>query len=115
MTEQFSEMSNLVRALQASVAPCLLISGFGFLLLTMSNRLGRAADRIRDLTEKISLATQPDKVYLREQIAVIFTRCQFLQSAIALMILCIFFVGVNVFLLFSSFLFDVNITIVVQS
>ena len=114
MGEQLSEMNNLVRALQLSVAPCLLISGFGFLLLTMTNRLGRAADRIRELTERVGQASSSDKAFLKDQIAIIFRRCRFLQAAISLITFCILFVSVSVFVLFSSFLFGVNTAIVVQ-
>ena len=36
--------------LQVAIGPVILISGVGLLLLTMTNRLGRAIDRARQMT-----------------------------------------------------------------
>ena len=47
---------NLVQILQASIAPCIFISGLGLALLSMTNRLGRSTDRIRAFTAELKTA-----------------------------------------------------------
>ncbi len=39
--------ADFVQVLQASIAPCVMISGVGLLLLSFSNRLSRPLDRVR--------------------------------------------------------------------
>jgi len=108
------EIDTVIKSLEASVAPCLLISGFGFLLLTMTNRLGRASDRIRILHEKINGLSREEKDNTCHQIKILFRRCQYLQSAIALLVFSIFFVSLNVLLLFSTLLFPINTNILIE-
>ena len=40
-------VAELIPVLQTAIGPVILISGIGLLLLTMTNRLGRAIDRAR--------------------------------------------------------------------
>ena len=42
-----STVHDIVPVLQIAIGPVILISGVGLLLLTMTNRLGRAIDRAR--------------------------------------------------------------------
>ena len=42
----------IVPVLQMATGPVILISGIGLLLLTMTNRLGRAIDRARSLSRE---------------------------------------------------------------
>ena len=57
---------HLVQALQASIAPCVLISGDGLLLLSLSNRLSRPIERIRHLCDVIKAHPQRDHDAARE-------------------------------------------------
>jgi hypothetical protein len=99
-----SDLTSLIQSLQASIGPCVLISGFGFLLLTMSNRMGRSIDRIRSLKEIMD--KEPEKKSrLKDQIKILLDRCQILQSAITLIICCIFCVSLIVLFLFFSLKF----------
>ena len=45
----FLTLTELIPILQIAVGPVILISGVGLLLLSMTNRLGRAIDRARIL------------------------------------------------------------------
>jgi len=87
------EIEQLVKTFQASVAPCLLISGFGFLLLTMTNRLARATDQIRVINREAQNSSGERKEKLCQQIGIFFRRCKLLQSAIAFLTFSIFFVS----------------------
>jgi hypothetical protein len=107
MTQE--SIDNLVKMLQASVAPCLLISGFGFLILTMTNRLARATDRIRRLHEKLDEVDETMGQSIIRQVTIFFKRCRILQAAIACLTFSIFFVGINVLLLFTSLRFELDL------
>lgn len=99
----------VVQTLQASVAPALLISGFGFLLLSMTNRLGRASDRIRSLNASVQMADKKDVPKMCKQIGVLFKRCKFLQTSIALIVFSIFFVGINILLMFVAIVYNADL------
>ena len=107
-------VEDIIKTLQASVAPCLLISGFGFLLLTMTNRLGRASDRIRQLLKSLEQDSGPHRHILTREIKIIFNRCRYLRSAIFSLILSIATVAVNVLLLFLSIVFGLNLAMLIQ-
>jgi hypothetical protein len=47
-------VAELIPVLQIAIGPVILISGVGLLLLSMTNRLGRAIDRSRVLCQELS-------------------------------------------------------------
>lgn len=95
-------MSNvqLIQALQGSIAPCVLISGDGLLLLSMSNRLSRPIERIRHLCDMIKAHPLRDHQAAHEQIRIMYKRCELLRSAIACIIYSIVLISFIVLLLF---------------
>jgi len=107
-------VDDIIITLQASVAPCLLISGFGFLLLTMTNRLGRASDRIRLLISQLEDCKEAKKRFVKKQIQIIYDRCRYLRSAIALLVFSIAFIAINVLMLFLSIVFRLNLNITIE-
>jgi len=90
----------LIQALQASIAPCVLISGDGLLLLSLSNRLSRPIERIRHLCDVIKAHPQKDHKAAQEQIRILFKRSQLLRSAISCIIYSIALISSIVLLLF---------------
>ena len=46
-------LQEIIPVLQVAIGPVILISGVGLLLLTMTNRLGRAIDRSRSLAGEL--------------------------------------------------------------
>ena len=107
-------VDDIIITLQASVAPCLLISGFGFLLLTMTNRLGRASDRIRLLIGQLEDCKEAKKRFVKKQIQIIYDRCRYLRSAIALVVFSIAFIAITVLMLFLSIVFRLNLNITIE-
>jgi len=95
----------LIQALQASIAPCVLISGNGLLLLSMSNRLSRPIERIRHLCDVIKAHPQNDHKAALEQIRILYKRCEHLRSAIACIIYSIALISFIVLLLFLNTLY----------
>lgn len=93
----------LVTILSASIAPVIVISGVGLLLLSMTNRHSRVIDRARDLVKDLDGAQDPSRrESLVGQVQTIYRRARILRLAIVLAALSILLVAVTVLLLFTS-------------
>lgn len=75
-------LENLIPTLQVAVGPVILISGVGLLLLSMTNRLGRAIDRARQLTEAHRCGTETDRVRLKGQLEILWRRARLIRASI---------------------------------
>ena len=104
----------LIKILQASIAPVVLISGVGLLLLTMTNRLGRTIDRIRSLCDQFEEIPGRNSAVIKKQIDILYQRCRYLRSSIVLAIACIMCVSTIVIVLFSMHIFQINLISLVE-
>lgn len=100
---------NFIQSLQASITPCIFISGLGLVLLSMTNRLGRSVDRIRLFTAELKTAADEGAPGLRAQINIIYRRCHILQTAIGLVAVSMFFVSSIMLMLFSTLAFNIQL------
>jgi hypothetical protein len=66
------------------MAPTVMISGVGLLLLSMTNRLGRPLDRIRLLITELRSAPEGQREVIAKEIRVLYRRAGLLQAAIVL-------------------------------
>ena len=95
------ETRNVFEALQLAVSPVILISAYGLLLLSMTNRLGRAIDRARQLVLEGSAK--------EEQIAIIARRAVWIRRAIVFVSLALIAAALHVLVLFGSVHLPVNV------
>ena len=95
------ESRDVFQALQLAVSPVILISAYGLLLLSMTNRLGRAIDRARQLVREGSAK--------EEQIVIIARRAVWIRSAIVFTSLALIAAALLVLVLFASVLLPVGI------
>ncbi len=102
------EARDVFEALQLAVSPVILISAYGLLLLSMTNRLGRAIDRARALAREGTQAKQ-------EQIAIIARRAVWIRSAIVFTSLALIAAALLVLVLFASVLLSVGIAFAVSA
>ena len=100
------EARNVFEALQQAVSPVILISAYGLLLLSMTNRLGRAIDRARQLVREGSPVKE-------EQITIIARRAVRIRSAIVFTSLALIAAALLVLVLFGSVHLTINIASVV--
>ena len=98
-------IADLIVILQTSMAPVVLISGVGLLLLSMTNRIGRPIDRIRALTQELRLAEGEQRRVLLEEIDILYRRAKLLRVAVTLSVLSIFFVATLILVLFVAVTF----------
>ena len=103
-----------IQALQGSIAPCVLISGGGLLLLSLSNRLARPIERIRHLCDIIKAHPTKDHQAAKEQIEILYKRCEHLRAAIACIILSISLVSFIVLLLFMGTFYNWPVTLLIN-
>ena len=95
-------------ALHVAVSPVILISAYGLLLLSLTNRLGRAIDRAR------MLAREPSS-NRGVQIEIIARRAKWIRSAILYVAIAIVSAAVLVLVLFLSVFLPVDMKVVVTA
>ncbi len=99
-------ISSVVQILTASIAPVIVISGVGLLLLSISNRYGRAIDRVRLLAHDLS-ESDPESAtrrHLTEQLRLTNDRAHILKRSMLYSSICIFFVTLTILSLFAEHL-----------
>lgn len=77
-------VAELIPVLQTAIGPVILISGVGLLLLTMTNRLGRAIDRARLLDAQVSDLPIQQRERKTAQLLILWRRARIIQIAITL-------------------------------
>jgi hypothetical protein len=93
----------LIRILSASIAPVIVISGVGLLLLSMTNRYSRVLERAREFINDLDgTEDAARRTCLVEQIRIIYRRARILRLAIILSSVSILFVAVTVLALFAG-------------
>ena len=96
-------IAQLIRILSASIAPVIVISGVGLLLLSMTNRHSRVIDRARELIQDLEKTESADRrKSLLEQVRITYRRGRILRTAIILSSLSILFVAVTILALFTG-------------
>jgi len=96
-------VAQLIRILSASIAPVIVISGVGLLLLSMTNRHSRVIDRARELIRDLDAAEHAARRRrLVEQVQITYRRGRILRLAIILSSVSILFVAITVLSLFAG-------------
>lgn len=103
---------NLLAVIQAAIAPVVLISGVGLLLLTLSARLGRIVDRTRLVAAELRAAPERDRGGLEHQLAVLRRRARLIRLSLTLSASAVALVGVVMTLLFLGLVLGWNVTLV---
>jgi sterol desaturase/sphingolipid hydroxylase (fatty acid hydroxylase superfamily) len=106
-------LTDLVPILQMAIGPVILISGVGLLLLSMTNRLGRAIDRARVIAEELRTAMPSERPRLAAQLKILSRRARLLRLAIILAILSVLLAGLLILALFLAALLNLEIAGVV--
>ena len=97
-----TSLEQILPELHDAVGPVILISGVGLLLLTMTNRLGRAIDRARILKRELAAPGESERSHLRAQIEILFRRAKIIRTAILFSVMSALLAAVLVVLTFVS-------------
>lgn len=79
-----TSLEQIIPELREAIGPVILISGVGLLLLTFTNRLGRAIDRARQLNAELSKRAGVEREQLWAQVAIIYRRAKMIRLSITL-------------------------------
>lgn len=105
--------NSVVQILTASIAPVIVISGIGLLLLSITNRYGRAIDRARLLMRELQ-NTDPSSAHVRhleEQLRHTHQRARLLRGSMVYSSVSIFFVTLTILSLFAQQVFRLPLDI----
>jgi hypothetical protein len=80
-------LEQIIPQLRDAIGPVILISGVGLLLLTMTNRLGRAIDRARALKNELAKQTGMERAATQAQVDIIYRRAKIIRQAILFSVL----------------------------
>jgi len=95
-------LSEIIPVLQVAIGPVILISGVGLLLLTMTNRLGRAIDRARQLAQQLSQTSAIQREPVLAQVGIIYQRARVLRLTITLAGVSVLLAAVLIITLFLT-------------
>ncbi len=115
---KISDMENfniesLSRLMQLSISPAVLISAVGLLLLTVTNRLGRAIDRSRSIVKELDLEKLIARQDSMAQLSILIRRASLLRLSVCLLVMSIFFSCLMVLFLFLKGFWVLPIDLVV--
>lgn len=108
-------VAEIIPILQTAIAPTILISGVGLLLLTMTNRLGRVIDRYRVLLRDIQNAAPENRARYDIQLKVLWRRAKLVRLAIALAAASELLASVLIIVIFSVAVTQIEITWLIGS
>jgi uncharacterized membrane protein YqjE len=107
-------LSQLIPVLQVAIGPVILISGVGLLLLTLSNRFGRAIDRSRQLGREMREAAEAERKRLASQVEILYRRARVIRLSIIMAALSVLLASLLIIVLFLTALqrWEVGLVIV---
>jgi Protein of unknown function (DUF2721) len=103
------QLKDLFPDLQIAIAPVILISGVGLLLLSMTNRLGRTIDRARQLVDVKRGSSNEDHQRFDAQLTVLWRRARLQRAAISLAAAAALLAAVLIIVLFVGALLSLQI------
>src|SRR5271157_2888143 len=101
-------LTELVPVLQIAIGPVILISGVGLLLLSMTNRLGRAIDLSRVLSRVLRENPKANRERVLAQIRILSRRADLIRRAITLAAVSVLLAAILIITLFLMALFHIN-------
>jgi hypothetical protein len=105
----FPTLADLIPILQISVGPVILVSGVGLLLLSMTNRLGRAIDRARILRQELQAESIKEEHHIRAQLKILWRRADCIRQAIIFSTVSVLLAALLIIMLFVASLFKLDV------
>jgi Na+/melibiose symporter-like transporter len=109
-----TKLNELIPMLQVAIGPVILISGVGLLLLSLTNRFGRAVDRSRQLIREMREADETNRPRLADQVAILFRRARLIQISIILATVSVLFAAMLIITLFFMALLKSELAVLIS-
>jgi len=97
--------------LEAAIAPLVLISGVGLLLLSLTNRYNHAIDRTRAINLEILKTDASHFENLQAQQKIIYKRCKILKRSIGFIVISVLLSSILILLNVASVLFKIHLDV----
>lgn len=110
---QVPSVAQLIPVLQTAIGPMILISGVGLLLLTMTNRLGRAIDRSRALATALPSAGGATRSGIEDQLRILWRRARLIRAAITLVSLSALSAAILIIVIFLTALWRLETALLI--
>jgi hypothetical protein len=107
-------LSQLIPVLQTAIGPVILISGVGLLLLSLTNRFGRAVDRARQLLRDMRAVTGADRARFASQVENLYQRASLIQRAIIFATMSLLFAALLIMTLFFAALMKMESAVLIS-
>lgn len=109
-----TQLNELIPVLQVAVGPVILISGVGLLLLSLTNRFGRAVDRSRQLIREMREASDAVRLRLGGQVEILYRRARVIQISIVFSAVSVLFAALLIITLFFTALMKLELAILIS-
>ncbi len=106
-------INQLIPVLQIAIGPVILISGVGLLLLTLSNRFGRAVDRSRQLGREMRESNVAQRHQLAAQVEILYRRAKLIRLSIIMAAVSVLLAAVLIIVLFTIALLRVEVGLII--
>ncbi len=106
-------VKQLIPVLQVAISPVIVISGVGLLLLSLTNRFGRAIDRSRQLGHEMRETAEAERPRLAEQIQILYRRAEVIRVSIIMGVLSVLLAAILIIVLFLSVLMTLEVGLVI--
>ena len=104
----------LIPVLQIAIGPVILISGVGLILLSLTNRFGRAVDRSRQLIREMRDMTDADRERLVGQVEILYRRARLIRLSIILAAVSVLIAALLISVLFLTALMKVEVGLIIS-
>lgn len=94
--------TDVIHAIQLSLAPVFLLNGVGVMLGVLTNRLARIIDRARNMEQRLLLASGEEERELHDQLRLISRRARLINRGITLGTITALLVAAVVAMLFAT-------------
>ncbi len=101
-------LAELIPFLQTSIGPIILISGAGLVLLSMTNRLGRAIDSSRILSNELASAPSDARLIIEKQVRILWKRARIIRMGIIFVSLSALTAAILVIMIFFATLYNLE-------
>ena len=111
---QPKSLHDLIPLLQVAIGPVILFSGVGLLLLTLTNRFGRAVDRSRLLARELKEHRDGDPQRVRAQVEILFRRARWIRLSITLAAVSLLLAAILIIGLFLAALLEFEVALLIS-
>lgn len=103
-------LNDIIGTLQLSLAPVIMISGIGLIILSLTNRFGRIVDRTRQLSVEYRGSANTDQERILQELKILALRAKVIRGSNLLAVFSVLLVSFIIISLFGSALYHFNVS-----